>query len=563
MNGGTLLVETKLLAPRRRVVVARPRLLSRLGGADLPAVTLVSAPAGFGKTTLLTEWFATANDAGFLTAWVSLDRSESDPLLFWSYVITAIRRAVPALDACQHALPAAPAPVEDVVTSLVNDLASLRDELVLVLDDYHVVESMEVHESIRFLIEHLPSRMHLVLATRADPPLPLAALRARGELLEVRAAELRFTAAEANKYLNDTSGLSLTFTDVESLLERTEGWIAALQLASISLQGRADPSEFIASFAGDDRFVVDYLVDDVLNRLSDHMRSFLAQTSILNRFTAPLCDAVTMTKDSKLMLEELERSNLFVVALDDRRQWYRYHHLFRDVLRARLLEERSEQVAELHRRACGWFQTSGDRAEAVRHAMAAGDFTVVAELVELEIPALRRVRQDATQREWLDAIPEQLFTNRPVLNMARVGARMVTSDVTGVDALLDDIERCLAPGRSTADFVVYDEEEFRRLPTQVAMYRAGLALLRGDRRIRVRRVLRRHPRLLARPGGHAGRSGPAPRSAAHPGVRARAGGGAQPSTRLRRHAPGVGRDPLRTQRTRRCCRATRRKPERR
>ena len=488
---GAPLLESKLHVPRRRAgVVQRPRLDQRLARDALPAVVLVSAPAGFGKTTLLAEWLAVDDEKTTPTAWLSLDRRDSDPSVFWSCIVAALRKI--AADVGTDALSALQSPqtaLEAVVTSLLNDLSALADDVVLVLDDYHVVESVDVQESMLFLVEHLPERLHLVVASRADPPWPLAGLRARGELLEVRASDLRFTSQEAAIYLNEAMGLDLTTADVDALEARTEGWIAALQLAALSLRARDDPAAFIAEFAGDDRFVVDYLVDEVLDRQTDGVRTFLLETSILNRLTAPLCAAVTGRGDAKATLEALERSNLFVVALDDRRQWYRYHHLFADVLRARLADEAPDRVAALHRRASEWFDADGDRAEAIRHAMAAEDFTKAAELVELAIPDLRQTRQDATQRAWLDALPRDVFANRPVLTLALVGAHMVTGDTAGVEELLDDVERwidpdrpttALGPSRPAEGMVVHDHAAFRRLPVEVSMYRAGLALLRGD-----------------------------------------------------------------------------------
>jgi LuxR family transcriptional regulator, maltose regulon positive regulatory protein len=478
---GVMLLETKLHAPRhRRGVVQRARLYERLGG-DLPALVLVSAPAGFGKTTFLTGWLGAAAADPSRTAWVSLDRRDSDPSLYWSYVIAAVRKLAPEVGSqALEVLRSSPEPLESVVASLANDLAVLGDDLVLVLDDYHLVESLEVQESMRFLLEHLPSNVHLVVASRADPPWPLAGLRARGELLEIRAADLRFTVDEMTAYLTVVSRLELTAADIGSLGARTEGWIAALQLAALSLQGRDDPSAFVAEFAGDDRFVVDYLVDEVLDRQPDDVRRFLVETSILSRLTGPLCAAVTERPDARSTLEALERANLFVVALDDRRQWYRYHHLFADVLRARLLDERPDRGVELHRRATAWFEEAGDHVEAIRHAMAAGDVAKAAELVELVLPAVRRARQDETQRAWVDALPEEVFADRPVLNLGRVGARMVTGDIAGVEAALDDIEAWLDGDRPRGDMIVHDHQEFRRLPAQAAMYRAALALLRGD-----------------------------------------------------------------------------------
>jgi LuxR family transcriptional regulator, maltose regulon positive regulatory protein len=476
------LLESKLHVPRRRRgVVARIRLDQRLDRDALPAVVLVSAPAGFGKTTLLTEWLAAGGEAARRTAWLSLDRRDSDPSVFWSYVIAAAHKVAPEVGADALAtLQLTPTALESVVASLLNDLARLEGDVVLVLDDYHVVESIEVHESMLFLVEHLPTQLHLVVASRADPPWPLARLRARGELLEVRASHLRFSGDETAAYLNDAMGLDLTAAHIDALEGRTEGWIAALQLAALSLKDSDDPGAFIAGFAGDDRFVVDYLVDEVLNRQPDDIRTFLLETSILDRLTAPLCAAVTGRRDAKATLEKIERSNLFLVALDDRRQWYRYHHLFADVLRARLTDEHPERVADLHRRASDWFESDGDRPEAVRHALAAADLPRAAELIELAVPALRRARQEATLRAWLDPLPGEVFANRPVLALGLVGARMGSGDTEGVGELLDLIEGWLGPDRPKHDMVVHDQVELRRLPAQVAMYRAGLALLRGD-----------------------------------------------------------------------------------
>lgn len=478
--------------PRRaRRVVPRARLDRRLDRRALPALVLVSAPAGFGKTTLLTEWLA--GDGTPLddheVAWLSLDRRDSDPAVFWSYVIAALRKVAPGIGADAlatlqaSASSSAPSALEAVVAALLNGLAALDHDVTLVLDDYHLVESVAVHESMRFLLAHVPASFHLVVATRADPPLPLARLRARGELLEVRAADLRFTTDEAASYLNDAMDLALTAQDVAALERRTEGWIAALQLAALSLRDRTDASAFVAAFAGDDRFVVDYLADEVLDRQPAEVHSFLLETSILNRLSAAVCAAVTARPDARTILDALDRSNLFVVALDSRREWFRYHHLFADVLRARLSAERPDVVPTLHLRASEWFEADGDRFEAVRHALAAGDHQRAADLIERTIPALRQSRQDATLRAWLEALPPEAFVNRPVLRMALVGARMVTGEIAGVDTLLDGIEAWLASDHATDGTdgtVVHDREELARLPTHAAMYRAALALLRGD-----------------------------------------------------------------------------------
>ena len=474
------LVETKVHAPRRRRgVVHRGRLASRLVARQEPALAVVSAPAGFGKTTLLTEWFA---DSERSTAWLSLDARDNDAAVFWSYLIAALRTVVPDVgEEASALLQSDPSALESVVVALVNDLDALATDVVVVLDDYHVIESNDVHEALLFLLEHLPPHVHLVLASRSDPPLPLARMRARGELLEIRAADLRFTPDEASTYLREAMGLDLGDEDVRALDTRTEGWIAALQLAALSLQGRDDVSEFIASFTGDDRFVVDYLAEEVLERQPAAVRHFLLRTAILTRLTGSLCDAVTGDRGGTATLEMLDRANLFVVPLDDHRRWYRYHHLFGDVLRARLMGEQPEQVHELHRRASDWYEANGDRSEAIGHAMAGEDFERAAQLIELAAPTMRQSRQESTLRRWLEAIPRGLFEARPVLSTTLVGARMATGDSTGVEALLQNAERWLDHSRDAAlGPIVFDEDEYSRLPAQVAMYRAALALLAGD-----------------------------------------------------------------------------------
>jgi LuxR family maltose regulon positive regulatory protein len=468
------LLETKLHAPRRRGVVARPRLAERLDRRDQPALTLVSAGAGFGKTTLVAEWFAD----GPATAWLSLDRRDNDPARFWTYVVAAVETATTDAVATARPLVDGPQPsIDAVVAALLNDLYAVAHDVVLVLDDYHVIDSAEIHEAVAFFVEHLPPHAHLVIASRADPPLPLAALRARGELLEIRAADLRFTSDEAVVYLNDTMGLTLAPTEVERLEARTEGWIAALKLAAISMQGRDDLVGFIADFAGDDRFILDYLVGEVLDRQTAEVRRFLLETSILSRLTGSLCDAVTNRTGSRATLDELERANLFVVPLDDRRTWYRYHHLFADALRVRLLDEQPDLVDELHGRASEWYEDNGDRAEAISHAMAGRHFERAAQLIELAAPMLRQSRQEVLLRAWLEALPDDVLRDRPVLAIALIGARMATGDSTGVESLLQLVEASLD---RSATPIVFDDDQFDQLPAQVLVYRAGLALLAGD-----------------------------------------------------------------------------------
>ena len=397
------LVETKLYIPKlRRSLVARPRLSGRLSRGAEARLTLVSAPAGFGKTTLLAEWLAAAPTERSV-AWLSLEESDRQPASYWTYVITALQGVVPgvgtsALPLLQSGQP----PIETVLATVLNELGGVRDDVYLVLDDFHLVDGPDLQAGMTFLLEHLPPRVHLVVSTREDPALPLARLRTRGELVEVRAADLRFTLDEVAAYLNDVTGLGLASGDIAALEGRTEGWIAALQLAALSMQGRDDVAGFIAGFAGDDRYIVDYLVEEVLERQPAAVRGFLVQTSILDRLSGPLCDAVTGQGGGKAMLESLDRANLFVVPLDDRRRWYRYHHLFADVLHAHLTDEHPDRVAALHRRASRWYEQNGEPSQAIRHALAAGDVERAAGLVELAIPELRRTRQEATIRGWLD-----------------------------------------------------------------------------------------------------------------------------------------------------------------
>jgi LuxR family transcriptional regulator, maltose regulon positive regulatory protein len=487
----TQLLETKLYVPKvRRSLVARPRLVERMSRGAESKLTLISAPAGFGKTTILTEWLAATAAAERSAAWLSLDQDDNQSAPFWTYLITALQVVAPTVGANALSLlqEPQPPPIEGVLTTVLNELAALPNDIVLVLDDYHAIDAPDIQGGMAFLLEHLSTRVHLVITTRADPALPLARLRARGELVEIRAADLRFTPDEADAYLNGMMGLDLAAQDVAALERRTEGWIAALQLAALSIQGRDDIAGFIAGFAGDDRYIVDYLVEEVLQRQPEQVRTFLLDTSILDRLTGQLCDAVTGHDGGKSMLEALDRANLFLVPLDDRRRWYRYHQLFADVLRARLLDEQPDRVPDLHRRASVWYEQNSDRSEAIRHAMAGEDFERAAELVELAIPAMSQGRQEATLRRWLDAIPDGLFEARPVLAVGYVAARLVSGEIEGVEARLRQAERWLEPsaqagerstGRST-DMIVVDEAAFRRLPGSIAMYRTALALAFGD-----------------------------------------------------------------------------------
>ena len=473
------LVRTKMAFPRSRTeLVSRPRLTEELRRAGDAALVLVSAPAGFGKTTLV----AAALEDGTPVAWVSLDARDGDGTRFWTYTLHALEAANPGCaSVALTLLEAGNAGFEEVVAGLVNELSVRSDPLTLVWDDYHLADTPEVSDSVALLLEHRPPQLHVIISTRADPALPLSRLRARGQLVEFRAADLRFTADETGLYLNRVHSLGLAAGDVEALESRTEGWAAALQLAALSLRGREDATAFIASFAGNDRYVVDYLVDEVLDQQPAHLRRFLLDTSILDRLCGPLCDAVTGPADGtpgSAVLEMFERRNLLLVPLDDHRRWYRYHHLFGDVLQARLLAERPEDVAGLHARASDWYDVAGEVEAAVRHAFAADDLDRAADLIEMAAPKLRRQRAEALLRSWVPLVPAEVLARRPVLASSLVGALMASNTSEGVSDRLEALERTLASPPES--LIIRDEVEWARLPALVATQRAGLALVAGD-----------------------------------------------------------------------------------
>ena len=441
------LLETKLYLPRWRTgLVSRPRLIERLDKGIERKLTLVSAPAGFGKSTVLAEWVAVTPASQRPAAWVSLDQNDNDPALFWAYFITALQTVHSGVGESAPSLLRSPQPpsIEALLGTLLNEITAISHDpstgpgqarstdsghgLVLVLDDYHLIDAQSVHSGIAFLLDHLPPQMHLIIASRADPPLPLSRLRGGGELAELRAADLRFTPDEAAAFLNEVMGLNLSAQDVETLEARTEGWIAGLQLAALSMQGREDVPGFITAFSGDDRYIVDYLVEEVLRRQPEGVRSFLLQTSILDRLSGPLCDAVTGREDGKGVLEALERGNLFVVPLDDKRQWYRYHHLFADVLRAHSMEEQPDRVPALHRRAAAWFEENGMAAEAIEQARAAGDHGTVAGLLAANFEEFERIGQYASISNWSASLPEEMVRKRPRLALIHASGALASED---------------------------------------------------------------------------------------------------------------------------------------
>lgn len=463
------ILATKLHAPAQRPsTVPRPRLTERL--SEQTRLTLVAAPAGFGKTSILTEWLATGA-AGDRVAWLSLDERDNDPARFWRYLLAAIETVDPGLTVAAAALLAAgSASTEAVLATLVNDLHAGGDGLVVVLDDLHAVDSASVHDGLAFLIDTLPQGVRLVVASRTDPPLPLGRLRARGDLTELRAADLRFTSDEAAAYLNGTMSLGVTPADLAALADRTEGWIAALQLAALSLQGRDDPSAFIAGFAGDDRYIVDYLVEEVLQRQPPELRDFLLQTSVLGRLSGSLCDAVTGGTGGAATVEALDRANLFLVPLDDQREWYRYHHLFAEMLRARLVDERRGELQELNLRASAWFEQHGFTAEAIGHAIDARSFDRAAALIKAAAPAMQQQRQELTLVGWYELLPPAQVRADPELGIGFAGVLLSSGRTDGVERLLRDAED--AAGGASEGLIA--------LRRGIALYGSAQAMSRGD-----------------------------------------------------------------------------------
>ncbi len=480
-----ILLRTKLfIPPLRPNLVRRPHLIERLNqGLELGHIlTLVSAPAGFGKTTLVSEWVAGGDRPA---AWLSLDEGDNDFNRFLVYLVAAMQTVSADIGGGTSGMlhsPQQPS-TESILTSLINDITAIPDRTILILDDYHIIDSASVDNVLAYLLEHLPPQLHLVITTRSDPKLTLARYRARGQLTELRAADLRFASSEADGFLNRMMSLNLSAEEVTALETRTEGWIAGLQLAALSIQGREEVTGFIRTFAGDNRYIVDYLTEEVLKRQPQPIRSFLLKTAIIDRLCGPLCDAVTGQEDGTAMLEALERGNLFVVPLDDKRQWYRYHHLFADVLQTLSKEEQPNEVPPLHRRASKWYEQNGLLADAIRHALAAKDFERAADLVELTWPEMDWSFQSATWLDWAKALPDELVCARPVLSVGLAWALLNVGELEAGEAHLNDAERWLdapvitdeKPSASSAKMVVVDEEQFRSLPATIASARAYYA----------------------------------------------------------------------------------------
>src|SRR6266487_2330604 len=472
----TPILTTKLyIPPLRPNVVSRPRLIERLNEGLLRKLTLISAPAGFGKTTLISAWVKGIERP---TAWLSLDEGENDPTRFLTYLVAALQTIAATIGAGVLGVLQSPQPppTEAILTALLNAITTIPDPFVLVLDDYHVIDAKPVDTALTFLLAHLPPQLHLVITTREDPQLPLARLRARGHLTELRASDLRFTPAEAAGFLNQGMGLKLSAEDIATLERRTEGWIAGLQLAAISMQGQQDATSFITSFTGSHHFVLDYLVEEVLGQQSERLQTFLLRTSILDRMSGPLCDAVLLdpSGSGQATLEHLERANLFLVPLDNERRWYRYHHLFADLLRQRLHQsfasspgDAESQVNELHIRASVWYEDHGLEIEAFHHAVAANDVEHATRLVEGKGMPLQFRGAVTPVLHWLESLPKTVLDARPSLWVMYASALSMTGQLTDVEPKLQAAEEALQGAEP--------DDQTRNLVGHIAAIRALLA----------------------------------------------------------------------------------------
>jgi len=481
-TGPEVLLATKLYLPRPQAdLIPRPRLAEALGEGMAGALIVVSAPAGFGKTALLADWI---RQEGKPAAWLSLDPADNDPARFWRHAVAALDRVRPGIGERAGSLlgPPAPGDFTGLVTALINELADQPGdgEILLVLDDYHLIGSEPVHGSVAFLLEHRPPGLHLVLATRADPPLPLARLRAKGQLTELRAAELRFTSGEAAALLHQATDADLPPAAVAALTKRTEGWAVGLHLAALSLRGHPDAAGFVAAFSGSHRYVLDYLTGEVLDQQPEQVRAFLLETSVLDRLSGELCDTVTGRTDSQEMLEAIERAGLFLMPLDQVRVWWRYHQLFADLLRARLQQERPGRLPGLHRAAAAWYEAHGLVDEAVHHALAGGDAVWAARLIERHFDAL--LRRGATVDRWMTALPEELLRSRPRLRLIQAVGAVMAGRVDEAVQLLADADRVLETGddEPIEPSVGRAASRVTNVPASIALVRAELARRHGD-----------------------------------------------------------------------------------
>jgi LuxR family maltose regulon positive regulatory protein len=491
------ILSTKLYVPHtRQELVPRPRLIERLNEGLNRKMTLLSAPAGFGKTTLVSEWIEslrsqanTEEQSEYRVAWLSLDVNDSDPVRFLTYLVATLRQIDDFLGEGLIEVIHSPQtpPMEDLLTSLINELVGVPDRIVLVLDDYHLITESLVDDAITFLIEHLPPRLHLVLATRIDPQVPLARLRVRDQLTELRATDLRFAPSEAAEFLNRVMGLNLSDKDIMALEARTEGWIAGLQLAALSMWGEEDMTGFVQSFTGSHRLVLDYLIEEVLEKQPADVQDFLLQTSLLDRLTGPLCDVLTGQKNGQQILDKLDQANLFIIPLDDQRRWYRYHHLFTDLLRQRLRQTGQEQVPLLHHRASTWCEENGFVNEAIEHALHGENFKRAANLIERHVDVFWQRGEHGKLWRWMAALPINLIMSMPHLCVFQAWNLFTGGDLEGAERFLGASEQLLDESRDQAtetSMVVKEQPpdsiDRMKIHGRAATIRAFLASYSGD-----------------------------------------------------------------------------------
>lgn len=482
----TPILNTKLHIPQIRPnLVSRLRLNSRLEEGMDGKLTLVCAPAGYGKTTLVSAWVEQTDRP---VAWLSLGEGENDPNRFLAYFVASLQAIKAnigegALGVLQSPQPPA---FEMALTALINEIAAIQTSFALVLDDYHLITAQPVFEILAFLLNHLPGQMHLVLIGRVDPPLPLSRLRARGQMTEIRSDELRFTEAEATAFLNDLTGLDLAPEEIIALEARTEGWVTGLQLAALSLQGRENKGEFIDAFSGTHHYIIDYLVDEVIARQDEITQTFMRRTSILDSFSAPLCDAVLETSNSQGILRLLEEANLFLVPLDDNRRWYRYHHLFADFLNQRLRERDHKHIPELHQRASKWHEKHGLVEEAAKHALAANDFRLAACLIKDLVEVLWERGEPTSILEWLERLPNEHISSRPDLCIFHAWALFMNGQNEAAEGRLQEAEKALDSLTEGDCEVSQEDQEWlgelarREQRGRVAAVRASIAFRQGD-----------------------------------------------------------------------------------
>ncbi len=480
------LLTTKFYVPQHQSnLIRRSHLMERLSEAIDRKLTLISAPAGFGKTTLLSEWVHQANAK---VAWISLDKGDGDPVSFMNYFFAALKKIELNISETTFSWMqfAEQPPIESILMNLIKEISNTPQKIVLVLDDYHAIDTIKVHKIVESLLNQLPSQLHIIIATRVDPPFPLARLRANNQLNELRAVDLSFTLSETTAFFNEVMNLGLTSEEIALFEERNEGWIAGLQLAALSLQTQKDSQNFIRAFAGDDRHIADYLVEEVLKVQPSHIQNFLLQTSVLNRLSGPLCDFVTNNKGGREILNELERANLFIIPLDNKRCWYRYHHLFADLLKQRLRLTRNDLVNQLHLRASKWFEKNGMREEAIEHTLSAENFELASSLIGMLAEDVWNRGEYASLTRWFEHLPLEVIRKDPQLCIYHAWSLCASAQLSlGEESLRISKQLLDSTSDSDIESIIIDSNKIQKyskdeLYGKMAVVKAFIASFRGD-----------------------------------------------------------------------------------